>query len=81
MTDPIIMLDIEERLTQDADGSYKQQLERMLEEHIETIKKDLSAGMKPAEHQQQSLLQDALIASLRTVRLYWQSVHDTEALT
>lgn len=81
MTDSIIMLDIEERLTQDSDGSYKQQLELMLEEHIETIKKDLSAGMKPAEHQQQSLLQDALTASLQTVRLYWQSVHGTEGLT
>lgn len=76
MKENLIILDIEEQLSADSDGTLRDELLAMLDKELATVDKKLKKGVAPSEHQDISALRDGYQATRDVLELFWQSHHE-----
>ncbi|HVJ69776.1 MAG TPA: EscE/YscE/SsaE family type III secretion system needle protein co-chaperone [Caulifigura sp.] len=69
------VVDLEARLAADASGAYRDELVRTLAAERSTIKKQIDAGLPPAEYEQANKLLAGVDAATKVVQTLWKTVH------
>lgn len=72
------VLDLEEKLAQDADGSYRDGLCDSLRNELTNVKRQISAGLPPDEFQEAGKYQAALESAISVVERAWQIEHGAQ---
>lgn len=75
MNTPTRILDIEEKLAGDADGSYRNSLCDSLRSELSAVKRHIDAGLPPDEYQEASQYLAALESAISVVERAWQAEH------
>lgn len=73
------LVDMEGRLTTDADGVYRDDICRQLQQSVVVVQQQLQAGLAPEDYATAERLKEALVAAETIVRQYWAAVHNNES--
>ena len=73
--DPQAILEMEEQLKKDTDGTYRKQLLDQLSVSLGEIKNALDAGLAPDEFQAMNQLKDAVEDASTVVENVWNGLH------
>ena len=68
----IMMTAMEERLSGDEQGAYRDEVLGLLGQEAQSIKAKMDAGLSPDEFKSASMMYEALIAAQKVVEAYWQ---------
>lgn len=69
------VVDMEARLQADASGAYRDELVSSLAGQRSAIKKQIDAGLPPAEYEQANKLLAGVDAATKVVQTLWKTVH------
>ena len=74
----VYMLDLEEELEKDANGSCKKALTDQLAEHLSGVKAAMNSGLSPDEFSSMQKLKDALEAAMVVVENSWENLQNQQ---
>lgn len=74
-SDKPTVVDMEAKLAADASGAYRDGLVNSLASERATIKKQIDAGLPPAEYEQANKLLAGVDAATKVVQTLWKTVH------
>ncbi len=69
------LVEMEDRLAADAAGTYRDEIVEQFDHQIQELKRQIDAGLAPAEFDAAQKLQAALTAGVAVVKRVWQGVH------
>jgi type III secretion system YseE family protein len=69
------VLDMEARLLADSSGAYRDQLVRHLADERASLRRQMDAGLPPAEYEQANQLVAAVEAASKVVQTLWKTAH------
>lgn len=69
------LLDIEENLKKDRDGTYKKEIMDQFAAHLSQIKRAMDSGLPPEEFQKMEKLKNAVDAASDVVEKVWKGMH------
>ena len=73
--EPEVILDMEERLKEDAQGTYLQETLDSFSLALQQIKKSLTTGLPPDQFQATNKLKDAIEDAASVVQRVWKGLH------
>ena len=76
MSERTFMVDMEQQLSQDADGTYRDAVCQKLQDELAAIKKQVDAGLPPEDFDRANKVAEALQKAVGVVRLAWKLEHN-----
>jgi type III secretion system YseE family protein len=75
MAQAINLVEMEERLAGDAAGTYRDQIVARFNNQLQDLKRQIDAGLAPADFEVAQKLNSALTAAVAVVDKVWQRLH------